>query len=97
MKIQGVRSLLLLLVCSTGINVASAETLKLSRAEYAAKLQGFWLGQSIANWTGLVTEMDKIGTPQTMPFYTDNDWGKPDQKAFWGEYVPHTDTIDFET
>ena len=22
--------------------------------------QGFWLGQSIGNWTGLVTEMDKI-------------------------------------
>ena len=32
-----------------------------SRSEYLNRLQGFWLGQCIANWTGLVTEMDKIG------------------------------------
>ena len=37
----------------------------LSRSGYADKLYGFWLGQCIANWTGLVTEMDKIcDTPQ---------------------------------
>ncbi|MEC9250363.1 MAG: hypothetical protein VX501_06925 [Pseudomonadota bacterium] len=35
--------------------------LVLSRADYASRLHGFWLGQSIGNWTGLVTEMDKIG------------------------------------
>ena len=35
--------------------------LVLSRLEYKEKLHGFWLGQCIANWTGLVTEMDKIG------------------------------------
>ncbi|MGK0357570.1 MAG: hypothetical protein ACJATY_003229, partial [Spirosomataceae bacterium] len=34
---------------------------EISRSEYADKLYGFWLGQCIANWTGLVTEMDKIG------------------------------------
>ena len=33
----------------------------ISRSDYANKLYGFWLGQCIANWTGLVTEMDKIG------------------------------------
>ena len=33
----------------------------ISRSAYANKLYGFWLGQCIANWTGLVTEMDKIG------------------------------------
>ena len=33
----------------------------ISRSEYANKLYGFWLRQCIANWTGLVTEMDKIG------------------------------------
>ena len=33
----------------------------ISRAEYGDRLYGFWLGQCIANWTGLVTEMDKIG------------------------------------
>lgn len=66
-----------------------------SKTDYQAKLQGFWLGQSIANWTGLVTEMDKVGTPATMPFYTDEDWGSKDLPAIWGEGVPHSDTIDF--
>ena len=66
-----------------------------SRANYQAKLHGFWLGQSIANWTGLITEMDKVGTPASMPFYTDEDWGSKDLPAIWGEGVPHSDTIDF--
>ena len=69
--------------------------MSISRAEYNEKLQGFWLGQNIANWTGLITEMDKVGTPETMPFYTDDDWGKPDLKAMWGEYVPHASHIKF--
>ena len=30
----------------------------ISREAYLNQLQGFWLGQCIANWTGLVTEMD---------------------------------------
>jgi hypothetical protein len=68
---------------------------KISRSGYMQQLQGFWLGQNIANWTGLITEMDKVGTPQTLPFYTDEDWGKPDLKAIWGEFVPHSSTIDF--
>ena len=68
---------------------------KISRSDYMQQLQGFWLGQNIANWTGLITEMDKVGTPQTLPFYTDEDWGKPDLKAIWGEFVPHSSTIDF--
>jgi len=66
-----------------------------SRADYQNKLHGFWLGQSIANWTGLVTEMDKVGTSETMPFYTDDDWGSRDLPAVWGEGVPHSNTIDF--
>ena len=33
----------------------------INRATYSDKLYGFWLGTCIANWTGLVTEMDKIG------------------------------------
>ena len=71
------------------------EYLEISRADYQVKLHGFWLGQSIANWTGLVTEMDKVGTPATMPFYTDEDWGSKDLPAIWGEGVPHSDTIEF--
>ena len=64
----------------------------ISRDQYADKLQGFWLGQCIANWTGLITEMDKIEAP----FYTDNDWGKPDQPNIWGNYLPNSNKmIDF--
>ncbi|MBT5387349.1 MAG: ADP-ribosylglycohydrolase family protein [Porticoccaceae bacterium] len=75
--------------------LSGQSSLVISRAQYGQQLEGFWLGQNIANWTGLITEMDKIGTPETMPFYTDADWGGPDQKAFWGDYVPHADIIDF--
>jgi hypothetical protein len=72
----------------------------MSRSDYANKLYGFWLGQCIANWTGLVTEMDKIGNIgeiKTGPFYTRDDWGKPDQPSIWGEGLPSelSENIDF--
>ena len=72
----------------------------ISRSEYANKLQGFCLGQCIANWTGLVTEMDKIGNIgdiKTADFYTREDWGQPDQPSIWGEGIPSdlSPTIDF--
>ncbi|TRX54964.1 ADP-ribosylglycohydrolase family protein [Thalassomonas sp. M1454] len=67
----------------------------ISRSAYQEQIYGFWLGQNIANWTGLITEMDKVGTPATMPFYTDDDWGSEDLPAIWGEGVPHANTIDF--
>ncbi len=72
----------------------------ISRAEYKNKLHGFWLGQCIANWTGLVTEMDKIGNIgdiKTGEFYTRDDWGQPDQPSIWGEGIPSalSPTIDF--
>jgi hypothetical protein len=52
--------------------IASAgEVQEISRTAYAEKLEGFWLGQCIANWTGLVTE----GVKKTQPFYTDKAWG----------------------
>lgn len=67
----------------------ASNDLVLSREDYFNKLQGFWLGQCIANWTGLVTEMDKIGGegPQGV-FYTRDDWGQPDQPSIWGEGIP---------
>lgn len=75
-------------------------TVTISRETYKDQLYGFWLGQSIANWTGLVTEMDKIGNIgeiQTGDFYTREDWGRPDQPSIWGEGVPSdlSPTIDF--
>ena len=58
------------------------DTLYIDRASYSNALEGFWLGTSIGNWTGLVTEMDKIGDIgeiKTGAFYTREDWGKPDE------------------
>ena len=60
---------------------------KINRLEYLNKLEGFWLGQCIANWTGLITEMDKIGIPidgKGGGFYTREDWGKSDEPNLWG-------------
>ena len=68
-----------------------------SRDDYFNKLKGFWLAQCIANWTGLVTEMDKVGNVgrvKSGPFYTRNDWGKEDQRAYW-ERKAQIRTIDF--
>ena len=72
----------------------------ISRTAYLDKLYGFWLGECIANWTGLVTEMDKVGNIgefQTGAFYTRDDWGKVDQPSIWGQGIPSdlSPTIDF--
>ncbi len=72
----------------------------ISRNTYFDQLYGFWLGACIANWTGLITEMDKIGNIggiKTGPFYTRKDWGKPDQPSIWGQGIPSSisPTIDF--
>ena len=70
-----------------------------SRTAYADRLEGFWLGASIANWTGLVTEMDKIGDTaqfKTGKFYTRSDWGKPDLPNIWSKEPSHlTPVIGF--
>ena len=78
------------------------EELVISREDYKDRLYGFWLGQCIANWTGLVTEMDKIGNVgeiKTGPFYTRDDRGQPDQPSIWGEGIPSeiSERIDFVT
>ncbi|MEN2281412.1 ADP-ribosylglycohydrolase family protein [Algoriphagus sp. SE2] len=63
--------------------------IRISRKDYKNKLYGFWLGQCIANWTGLVTEMDKIGGDgkdgKGAGFYTRANWGGPDEPAIWEE------------
>ena len=46
---------LILISCSN-----DKENFVISKKEYKDKLEGFWLGQSIGNWTGIITEMDKI-------------------------------------
>ncbi|MBL8761838.1 MAG: ADP-ribosylglycohydrolase family protein [Phycisphaerae bacterium] len=43
----------------------------LERSEYESRLRGLWLGECIANWTGLRTEASRTAPP----FFTDADWG----------------------
>ena len=75
----------------------SGNEIIISRADYYNKLKGFWLAQCIANWTGLVTEMDKIGNIgefKTGNFYTRNDWGKKDLPKYNRKGKPDRN-IDF--
>ncbi|MEM7334582.1 MAG: ADP-ribosylglycohydrolase family protein [Chloroflexota bacterium] len=55
------------LVGCNGRDVPSRLT---DRLAYQNRLQGMWLGATIANWTGLITERAR----QEAPFYTDDDW-----------------------
>ena len=82
------------------INKQTSEKIFISREVYTDQLYGFWLGQCIGNWTGLVTEMDKIGNVgaiKTGAFYTRDDWGKPDLPNIWSGNKPSdlSSTIDF--
>jgi len=72
-------------------------SISVDRAAYQDRLEGFWMAQCIANWTGLITEMDKIGIPvegKGGGFYTRDDWGQPDQPNLWGSNN-YSDTITF--
>ena len=94
-------SAILLGSCSEKIaSEENQDSIVISKEKYADQLYGFWLGECIANWTGLVTEMDKIGNVgaiKTGDFYTREDWGKPDQPSIWAEGIPSnlSPTIDF--
>lgn len=91
--------LLISVGCSAPNNPSSnTSILTIDRSEYKDQLYGFWLGQCIANWTGLITEMDKIGGDgkdgSGAGFYTDADWGQLDQPNIWNSN-PIADTIGF--
>ncbi|TDE08622.1 ADP-ribosylglycohydrolase family protein [Jiangella asiatica] len=49
---------------------AAGDVITLDRDTYRDRLHAMWLGQTIANWTGLQTEL----TRNEPPFYTDADW-----------------------
>lgn len=76
-----------------------AGELVLDRSDYHERMQGFWMAQCVANWTGLITEMDKIGDTdeyKTLPFYTRADWGSPDLPNIWSKKPSQlSPTIDF--
>lgn len=70
----------------TSLNKEEQEFIEISKENYQDQLEGFWLGQLIANWTGLITENDKIGNIgeiKTGDFYTRENWGKIDQRSIW--------------
>jgi hypothetical protein len=85
---------LALVVCLSG--PVSAQT-RLDDTVLSDRWQGFWLGQSIGNWTGLVTEMDKVGGQGRQgEFYTQQDWTGLDEPAIWSDKPSEiSDTIDF--
>jgi len=91
------KNLCLFLIISVTVSCISLisdeqEYIEISKENYQDQLEGFWLGQLIANWTGLITENDKIGNIgeiKTGDFYTREDWGKTDQRSIWED-----DSID---
>lgn len=92
--------LIVLFILLVSCSQKESKELTISKEQYSDQFYGFWLGQCIANWTGLVTEMDKIGNVgeiKTGDFYTRENWGKPDQPSIWGEGIPSelSENIDF--
>ncbi len=78
--------------CSSRLN-----EMVIDKNHYRDQLEGFWLGQCIANWTGLITEGDKIGIPvdgKGGGFYTRENWGGTDHPNIWGSNN-YSETIDF--
>ena len=54
----------------------SQPTITIDRDAYAEQMRGFWLGQTLANWTGRLTEAARTGTDMAnYPFFTDANWG----------------------
>ena len=90
----------LLFFSSHSLNDLDKNMSVISITEYKDQLKGFWLGQCIANMTGLVTEMDKIGNIgeiKTGKFYTSKDWGKLDEPNIFSpnQISEYSETIDF--
>lgn len=86
-KKKTILPIILLLLVSIGLQTISAEDLVIDRGLYKEKLRGFWLAQSIGNWTGIQTEYNADMNPQRgrswYPYLTEANWGNP---------LPHTET-----
>ncbi len=68
-----VASVGVLLAVASASSAVAQSSRSLSREAYRDRLEGFWLGQCIANWTGRRTEAVRTQPP----FLTDADWGPP--------------------
>ncbi|MCC6229163.1 MAG: ADP-ribosylglycohydrolase family protein [Phycisphaerales bacterium] len=60
----------LVLFLTAGTTTAQSTRL-IKQSDYESRLRGLWLGECIANWTGLRTEASRTSPP----FFTDADWG----------------------
>ena len=69
---QSLFAFVLLFTLNSTISTAALPpgAIELDRSTYADQIEGFWIAQCIANWTGKLTE----GRRQEPPFYTDSDW-----------------------
>ena len=80
----------LFLIISVSVSCSSFNTeqqvlIEISKEKYQDQLEGFWLAQLIANWTGLITENDKIGNIgeiKTGDFYTERTGVKLIKEVF---------------
>lgn len=75
-----IRSILILALL-TNVQFLHGQTI--SKVEYKEKLEGFWLGSCIANWTGLKTE----GQRNNKPYYTDDDWNTDQGNEWHGAHI----------
>lgn len=66
------RAAWLVLIGAAASGAAGQGPRLLEREDHLDRLRGMWLGQCIANWTGLRSE-GKVTEP---PFLTDADWGR---------------------
>lgn len=65
------RCLAWLACASIAAECGAQGTRLIEQGEYADRLRGMWLGECIANWTGIRAE----GARTQPPFLTDADWG----------------------
>ncbi len=99
-KLNTVKYFLPILLALTLTQSFGQNAYKISRSQYQDRLYGFWLGECIGNWTGLTTEMNKVGKIGDTPsgkFYTHKDWGKHNEPNIWNDYGPNGENcnIDF--
>ncbi len=88
---------LVTLICASAC--ADPPSRLINRADYADRLRAMWLGEVMANWTGLRTENQR----SLPPYFTDADWGTqpPDMQypiimVTWADPWASDDDTDIE-
>ncbi len=86
-KIKLIISLFLLNLVSscTDSEINKENYYMIDRSEYSNNLEGFWLGQSIANWTGLILKwirLEILVKSKQEIFIQVENWGKKANQTF---------------